>query len=222
MRTSVGLISFLHSSFSGHFSVLLHCKSILFSQLLNLYMVCLLFVFGRFSPGRFDILFASHQWWHIFIISAAVIWWWALKNYFLWRMEQGPNQCSQHEARLQIIFSHLSHKHINISICITYLLKCKKRSNSSESRIILAQFSSEEKDLPDRWKKSISKLLRVIMIREENMKNEKGNRTRLKKGGRPLVQKCETKTMHPTYLLRQIDIERAKRRNVFTIKQWNL
>lgn len=28
----------------------------------------------RWAPGRFDFLFHSHQWWHLFVLLAAVLW----------------------------------------------------------------------------------------------------------------------------------------------------
>jgi adiponectin receptor len=39
----------------------------------------------RWFPGRFDVLFASHQWWHLFVNAGAAMAYFTWKSYLLWR-----------------------------------------------------------------------------------------------------------------------------------------
>ena len=39
----------------------------------------------RFAPGWFDILGASHQWWHFFVWAAGATWFEGMLRYYEWR-----------------------------------------------------------------------------------------------------------------------------------------
>lgn len=39
----------------------------------------------RLAPGRFDLLGASHQWWHVGVWAAGSAWFEGMVRYFIWR-----------------------------------------------------------------------------------------------------------------------------------------
>jgi adiponectin receptor len=41
----------------------------------------------RYAPGKFDIVGASHQWWHLAVWAAGSVWMEASIRYFEWRIE---------------------------------------------------------------------------------------------------------------------------------------
>jgi len=41
----------------------------------------------KLAPGRFDLLFASHQLWHVFVALGALCWYYGLSNFLRFRLE---------------------------------------------------------------------------------------------------------------------------------------
>ena len=84
----VGIHIFTHSvpfSASGFFFFLGMIACYIFGALIYVQQVP-----ERYSPGSFDILFHSHQIWHLFVTSAAILFYWCAIDMMNWRE---ANQC---------------------------------------------------------------------------------------------------------------------------------
>ncbi|OQR87607.1 adiponectin receptor protein [Achlya hypogyna] len=43
----------------------------------------------RFAPGRFDVWFSSHQWWHLCVVGATTVHYWNAIEHYEWRAAHG-------------------------------------------------------------------------------------------------------------------------------------